>query len=88
MVAGNGHWLVSGRVFGSGKTVWRGGYLTGVPARGMPKGSRWNFFENHLRDHSLGHVLLYLRKPRASNECRDALKEWRKVSLFSMAVGT
>jgi hypothetical protein len=28
-----------------------------------------------LRDH-LGHTLLYLRKPRANNECKDALREW------------
>ncbi|SPF35953.1 hypothetical protein SBA1_1480027 [Candidatus Sulfotelmatobacter kueseliae] len=29
----------------------------------------------NLRDH-LGHVLLYLRHPRASNGCGDALREW------------
>ena len=28
-----------------------------------------------LRDH-LGHVLLYLRSPKAQNECKDAMKEW------------
>ena len=32
---------------------------------------------NCLRD-GLGHVLLYLRAPKASNNCRDAMKEWRK----------
>jgi hypothetical protein len=32
--------------------------------------------ENHLRDH-LGHMLLYLRSPKAPNECSDALREWR-----------
>lgn len=30
---------------------------------------------DELRDH-LGHVLLYLRKPKARNECADALAEW------------
>jgi hypothetical protein len=29
----------------------------------------------HLRDH-LGHVLLYLREPRAKNECEAAMREW------------
>lgn len=33
-------------------------------------------FMDHLRDH-LGHVLLYLRSPRARNECDDAGREWR-----------
>jgi hypothetical protein len=32
--------------------------------------------EDYLRDH-LGHVLLYLRSPKARNECRDAMQEWR-----------
>jgi hypothetical protein len=31
--------------------------------------------ERHIRDH-IGHVLLYLRSPRASNECGDAMREW------------
>lgn len=35
------------------------------------------FFEDCLRDH-LGHVLLYLRSPRARNECPDAQKEWHR----------
>ena len=33
------------------------------------------FFEDCLRDH-LGHVLLYLRSPKARNECPDAQEEW------------
>jgi hypothetical protein len=33
-------------------------------------------FEGDLRHH-LGHVLLYLRSPTASNECADADREWR-----------
>lgn len=33
-------------------------------------------FEDHLRDH-LGHVLLYLRAPKAWNGCSAAMKEWR-----------
>jgi hypothetical protein len=33
-------------------------------------------FEGHLRDH-LGHVLLYLRLPKAWNDCDNAWKEWR-----------
>jgi hypothetical protein len=31
--------------------------------------------EAELRDH-LGHTLLYLRAPKAPNDCRNALKEW------------
>ena len=31
-------------------------------------------FEDHIRDH-LGHVLLYLRNPKARNECADAMKK-------------
>jgi hypothetical protein len=31
-----------------------------------------------LRDH-LGHILLYLRSPRARNECVDAAREWRSA---------
>ena len=31
----------------------------------------------HLRDH-LGHVLLYLRNPKARNECPDAQREWER----------
>lgn len=27
--------------------------------------------------HHLGHTLLYLRRPRSRNECRDAEREWR-----------
>jgi hypothetical protein len=34
-------------------------------------------FEERLRDH-LGHVLLYLRSPKANNDCPDAMKEWRR----------
>jgi hypothetical protein len=33
----------------------------------------------NLRDH-LGHVLLYLRFPKARNECTDALREWEECS--------
>jgi hypothetical protein len=33
-------------------------------------------FMGHLRDH-LGHVLLFLRSPKASNECENADREWR-----------
>lgn len=33
---------------------------------------------DELRDH-LGHVLLYLRKPKARNECADALAEWGRT---------
>jgi len=32
----------------------------------------------NLRDH-LGHVLLYLRNPKESNECEDAIKEWKRA---------
>ena len=32
--------------------------------------------ENDLRDH-LGHALLYLRRPKARNECVDAEREWK-----------
>lgn len=28
-----------------------------------------------LRDH-LGHTLLYLRSPKANNDCKDAMREW------------
>lgn len=35
-----------------------------------------DFFEDCLRDH-LGHTLLYLRDPKAHNECPDAQREWR-----------
>jgi hypothetical protein len=35
------------------------------------------FFEDYLRD-ALGHVLLYLRSPRAHNGCPDAMREWRR----------
>lgn len=31
----------------------------------------------HLRDH-LGHTLLYLRSPKARNECVDAWREWKE----------
>lgn len=34
-------------------------------------------FTDYLRDH-LGHVLLYLRSPRARNECEDATREWKE----------
>jgi hypothetical protein len=34
-------------------------------------------FEAEIRDH-LGHVLLYLRSPKAKNDCPDAMKEWRR----------
>ena len=34
-------------------------------------------FEDQLRDH-LGHTILFLRSPKAPNECRpDAENEWR-----------
>ena len=33
-------------------------------------------FEVYLRDH-IGHVLLYLRDPKARNECADAERQWR-----------
>jgi hypothetical protein len=33
--------------------------------------------QGYLRDH-LGHVLLYLRKPKARNECGDAYREWAR----------
>ena len=35
-----------------------------------------NVFEDEIRDH-LGHALLYLRAPRAWNDCDAAWKEWR-----------
>lgn len=31
-----------------------------------------------LRDH-LGHILLYLRSPKARNDCSDAMKEWAEA---------
>ena len=34
-------------------------------------------FEVYLRDH-LGHALLYLRDPKAPNECSDADREWQE----------
>jgi hypothetical protein len=34
---------------------------------------------HHLRDH-LGHALLYLRQPKARNECLDAEREWKDCS--------
>lgn len=36
--------------------------------------------EDKLRHH-LGHSLLYLRSPKARNECRDAWKEWDRMKL-------
>jgi hypothetical protein len=33
--------------------------------------------EEYLRNH-LGHALLYLREPRANNDCAAAMKEWRR----------
>jgi hypothetical protein len=36
--------------------------------------------EDYLRDH-FGHILLYLRSPKASSECADAQKEWRRLRL-------
>jgi hypothetical protein len=33
--------------------------------------------EEYLRNH-LGHVLLYLREPRANNDCAAAMNEWRR----------
>jgi hypothetical protein len=33
--------------------------------------------EEQIRDH-LGHTLLYLRSPKARNECVDAQREWRQ----------
>jgi hypothetical protein len=44
-------------------------------ATGFEKSKR-KFFEDCLRDH-IGHVLLYLRSPRARSCCQDAIKEWR-----------
>jgi len=41
------------------------------------KGETVRFFEDALRDH-LGHVLLYLRSPKARNNCPNALREWRR----------
>jgi hypothetical protein len=38
---------------------------------------RRKFFEDCIRD-ALGDVLLYLREPKARNECSDAMKEWRR----------
>ena len=35
------------------------------------------FSDECLRDH-LGHTLLYLRSPKAQNECADAMREWRR----------
>ena len=37
--------------------------------------------EDGLRDH-FGHVLLYLRSPKARNECADAQREWRSSRSF------
>jgi hypothetical protein len=31
----------------------------------------------YLRD-QFGHILLYLRSPRANNDCHEAMKEWRR----------
>ena len=50
------------------------------------RAARWEneqvkVLENDLRDH-LGHVLLYLRSPKARNECIDAQKEWRICRLL------
>jgi hypothetical protein len=36
-------------------------------------------FEDYLR-HQLGHVLLYLRSPKARNNCPDALREWTRAA--------
>lgn len=33
--------------------------------------------KDYLRDH-LGHALLYLRDPKARNECSDAQREWQR----------
>ena len=35
--------------------------------------------EDQLRDH-FGHVLLYLRDPKASNDCANAMRTWRASS--------
>ena len=48
-------------------------------AAGFEKSKR-KFFEDCLRDH-LGHVLLYLRSPKACNDCPDAMKEWRRSAV-------
>ncbi len=45
-------------------------------AAGFEKEPAEQFVES-LRDH-LGHVLLYLRNPKARNECADAQKEWQR----------
>jgi hypothetical protein len=42
-------------------------------------------YEN-LRDH-LGHTLLYLRNPKARNECVDAEREWRRSLKEPAAAG-
>jgi hypothetical protein len=43
---------------------------------GKPEAKK-NLFEDQLRDH-LGHSLLYLRSPKAANDCCNAAKEWRR----------
>lgn len=43
-------------------------------------------FEKHLRHH-LGHVMLYLFKPKARNECTDADREWRAAKRPTAATG-
>jgi hypothetical protein len=35
------------------------------------------FFRECLQD-GIGHVLLYLRAPKAQNNCVDAMKEWHR----------
>lgn len=40
------------------------------------------FFADCLRD-ALGHALLYLRSPKARNECKDAMREWHDMTSWS-----
>ena len=44
-------------------------------------------FEVYLRDH-LGHVLLYLRDPKATNECTDAEREWLRNVQQGLTLGS
>ena len=47
-----------------------------VFSRTLVAKEKTNVFEDQLRHH-FGHVLLYLRAPRAPNECEDAHREWK-----------
>lgn len=46
-------------------------------SRSMVESQTMKLTCDQLRDH-LGHALLYLRSPRAPNECANAAREWRK----------